>query len=138
LCGRVIVAAADQQAVTFAGKLFKPASLGVLIAETLYNAGDRGNPFDLVYRALEMRDPELEKAVIAWCERTLEDPALNIPKDRRHQWAESLAARYGSAPTPAQWAKDPLASRLKISSRESFQAEVVRLAGEASQKRTRE
>jgi hypothetical protein len=129
-----IMTAADEQALRLVARLFKQAPIEGLVGLVLSNASERGNSFNLVYQAIETHDPALEKAVIAWAQTVLTDAALNMPMDMRRQFAAALVDRYGSVPTRAQWEKDPIASKLKLSSVESFQSEMIRLAGETARK----
>ncbi len=120
----IIAYAGDEEALKQLAKLMKTAGfaklqLQDLVSSTLGWAGERGNPFALAYRGLEMGDTDVDKPIIAWAERRLAEPSLNQTKDPRRQLAKAMVNRYGALPTPEQWAKDPLVSRLKPSLAES-------------------
>jgi hypothetical protein len=134
-CGRAIAAAADEQALRLAAKYGRLEPLSTVFGRILHETSDRGNPFRLIYRALEAPSLLLDGSVARWTEDALRSPALNIPKDRRRQWAEAMVERYGAAPTAAQWSKDPIASRLKPEVAESLHSEVARLSVEVVRKR---
>ena len=79
---------------------------------------------------MALRDPELDKRFIAWCEEVLNEPALNIPTDRRHLWAQAMVKRYGGTPTAAQWTYDPIVGRLTPSFAGAVRPEILRFASE--------
>jgi hypothetical protein len=134
-----IAEAGDDEALKQASKLVKFAGnrLPWLVGAILNAAKGRGDAFPLAYKGLEMGDPVLEKQISAWLERTLAEPAMNVPGDARHEWAAAMAHRYGGTPTPAQWMKDPIASRLKPAIAESVRDEVLRFAATVAQQQTR-
>ena len=139
----IIAYAGDEEALKQLAKLMKTAGfaklrLQGLVSSTLGWAGERGNPFALAYRGLEMGDPDVDKPIIAWAEQRLAEPSLNQTKDPRRQVAKAMVSRYGALPTPEQWAKDPLVSRLKPSLAESLHTDIVRFAAEAQEKRAQE
>lgn len=131
----IIAEAGDDEALRQAARLLKLKRYAGLPITILNVAEQRGNPFPLVYRGLEMGDADLASVIAKWAEQALAEPAENLPKDRRHRWAEALVARYGGAPIAAQWARDPIASRLNHTFAESVRSEVLRLADEASSRR---
>jgi hypothetical protein len=120
LASYMIAHPGDEEALKQAGKLQKlNKRFGGLIELSLQNASapgnssTQGNPFIVAYRGLEFGDPEVDKKIMTWVQDKLAAPALNIPRDWRHQWAQAMVDHYGAVPHPAQWTKDPTASRLK-------------------------
>lgn len=139
LASVMIAQAADVEALRQAGKLQKlNRRFGGLIELTLENAfSTGGSPFIVAYRGFELGDPEVDKKIMAWVEDKLAGPALNTPRDWRHQWAEAMVDHYGAVPAAGQWRRDPIASRLKPAMSESLRSDVVRLATEVVERRIR-
>jgi hypothetical protein len=137
LATRIIAEAGDQEALMEASKLLKFKKFSNLIGMILHTASNRGNPFPIAYLGIEIGDPEVSKRIITWAEEVLSEPALNIPTDGRHLWAEAMADRYGAVPIPSQWNSDPIASRLKPPLAGLARGEVLRLAAEAMERRQR-
>jgi hypothetical protein len=113
----------------------KVKKVASLVPPILDFAAHRGTAFTVIYGGLEIGDPEVEKQMVAWTEKRLADPSLNVPEDARRQLAEAMVNRHGASPTPEQWAKDPLLSRLKPSLAESLHGDIVRFATEVQGKR---
>jgi hypothetical protein len=138
MASNVISQAANVEALKQAGKLQKlNKNFDGLIRDTLYWVSTTANAFVVAYQGLGLGDPDVDKKIIAWIEDKLAAPTLNIPKDWRHQWSQAMLDRYGDVPLPAQWAKDPIASRLRPDMSEPLYNEVVRFAKEFSERRTR-
>ena len=58
------------------------------------------------------------------------------PSDKmKHLWAEALLDKYGNVPNEAQWATDPIASRLSAPLALALHNEVLQFALEAQEKR---
>jgi hypothetical protein len=128
LAASMIAEAGDEEALRQAAKLLNVKNNEAVVFMTLSIANSRGNPFDLAYRGLEMKDPGLTRSITDWAEKQFAEPMLNFPKDMRHQWAESMRKRYGSALAPGQWSGDPLASRLKPELIVVLQSQMSRLS----------
>ncbi len=114
-----------------------------MVARTMYAAYGR-NPFKVAYQGFEIGDPAIDKRLVAWAEEFLSEdlPNLgnsifdNVSTSPRRLWAEALVDRYGSAPSPTQLKKDPIASRLKPGLA-MLDYDVHRFAVEAAEKRAR-
>jgi hypothetical protein len=135
----------DRQALLESSKLLKidEKRFDKMVARTMYAAYSR-NPFKLAYQGFEIGDPAVDKRLLDWAEEYLskELPNLGNPifdsvtDSARRQWAEALVDRYGAAPSPMQWMKDPIASRLKPALG-ALDSDVRRFATEAVEKRAR-
>ncbi len=68
----------------------------------------------------------------------LSEEMPSLPIDMKHRWANAIVDRYGAAPTEAEWAHDPIVTRLKPHLAASLRTDVYRFALEAMQARTRE
>jgi hypothetical protein len=53
-------------------------------------------------------------------------------------WAEAMLERYGRVPGDAEWATDPIASRLKDRTSPALRQNIMRFAAEAQSKRERQ
>jgi hypothetical protein len=130
-CAFAIEQAADEPALRIAAKYLNLELIRPTVGNILSNASQRGNPFGLIYAALDLANPELNKLVVRWAEEAVRVPGLNTPKDKRHLWAEAMVARYGAAPTDAQWSQDPLVTRLRPELARAAHDEVRRFAVDA-------
>lgn len=130
----MIAYAGDEQSLRAVGKLMAidERRFGHLVGRALDNAGNWRNPFAVAYRGIEIGDEAVSRQIGAWA-----DSALSSRRMQR-LWAEAMLDRYGAVPSEAQWAKDPIASRLKTSQREQLRESVLRFAAEASAKRERQ
>jgi hypothetical protein len=142
---RTIVQVGDKQALLEASKLLKidEKRFDRMVAHTMYAAYSR-NPFKVAYQGFEIGDPAIDKRLVDWAEGVLsaELPNLgnpifdNVSGSPRRQWAEALVDRYGAVPSPTQWMKDPIASRLRPGLA-ALDYDVRRFAVEAAAKRVR-
>jgi hypothetical protein len=143
---RTIARAGDQYALQQASKLLKidEERFDRMVAETMYAAYNRTNPFTVAYQGFAIGDMAIDKRLVEWAEELLDKEVPNlgnpifdrIEKSGRWLWAEALVDRYGAAPSPIQWMKDPIASRLKPRLA-VLDYDVRRFAGEAAEKRAR-
>jgi len=105
----MIAYAGDEEALRAIGRLIRidEKRFGRLVGRTLDNAANWRNPFTLAYRAFDLADATVSRHVAQWTEQTLKDAG---PK---RLWAKAMLERYGRVPDESEWAKDPIASRLK-------------------------
>jgi hypothetical protein len=144
-CAR-IAGAGDQQALQEASKLLKldEKRFDRMVENTMSAAIGNGHGFTLAYQGFELGDPAIDRRIMAVIEDVLEKELPNIGNpifenvsvSPRREWAEALVERDGGAPSEAQWAADPIASRLKPALRQAFHNDVVRFSIEAAAKRT--
>jgi hypothetical protein len=142
---RTIVQVGDKQALLEASELLKidEKRFDRMVAHTMYAAYNR-NPFKVAYQGFDIGDPAIDKRLVDWAEESLsaELPKLgnplfdNVSDSPRRQWAEALVDRYGAVPTPTQWMKDPIASRLRPGLA-ILDYDVRRFTVEAAEKRAR-
>lgn len=132
--------------------LLDEARFEFYIGMTLTNAVDYSkshNPFVVAYHGLDLENPALNKAIMAWVtahvsvdpeeRKRAEWTALHLrmpptppPSDRMRQlWAEAMVNRYGVAPTETQWWRDPIASRLSPPLAEQIRPDVLRFSKDA-------
>jgi hypothetical protein len=130
--------AGDEQALMEASKLLKldEKRFDRLVFGIMARSINRGNPFVLAYRGLDMGDPAVARRIVEWAEPLLAETIFDAEDSMRRRWAAALAERYGSAPVLGEWDSDPIASRLKPTLAESLHPTMVRFAFEAAQKRT--
>jgi hypothetical protein len=131
-----IAEAGDQQALKEASKLLRidEKRFDRVVDHTLSAAINLRNPFAVAYQGLEIGDPAVDKRILAWVEELLGD---KTPSDMKRRWANAMVDRYGAAPTEADWANDPIVTRLKPPLAESLHPEVYQFALEAMAARTR-
>jgi hypothetical protein len=125
---------------------------GGLVAVALDHSMRWRNPFAVAYGGLAVGDPALDARIIAWAGNNLSiDPEERARADEaargygptppppaekmKHLWAEAIVDRYSGLPTGAQWASDPIASRLGARLTESLRSDVLRYAQEALERR---
>jgi len=101
---------------------------GVYVRHTFLAALNRGNPFVVAYRGLDIGDPALTRKIVEWVESELEAPPSAQPARFSEWWAEAVVDRYGHPPSRAEWFDDPIVSRLKDPLAESVYAEIIRRA----------
>jgi hypothetical protein len=106
LASAMISYAGDEQALRAISKLvhIDETRFAPLIGRTLNCAASGGNPFVIAY--LGINDETIAVEIGAWA-----DSALSSSRMQR-LWAEALVTRYGNTPANAEWARDPIASRL--------------------------
>lgn len=136
----------DQQALRETSKLLKldEKRFDRMVDNTMSAAISNGHGFTLAYQGFELGDPAIDKRIMAVIEDVLEKELPNIGNpifenvsvSPRREWAEALVERDGGAPSEAQWAADPIASRLKPAVRQAFHDNVVRFSIEVAAKRT--
>jgi hypothetical protein len=133
LASAMIAYAGDEESLRAISKLIviDEKSFGGLIARTFDNALNWRNPFTVAYRAFEIGDDAINRHTSAWSESALASDRM------KRLWAEAMLDRYGRVPDPADWAQDPLASRLTNRSLEQLRASVLRYAVETRDKRER-
>ncbi len=153
-----IVYAGDEEALRQMAKLVEldAARFGPLVGRTLDHAKNYSkshNPFVVAYSGFELRNPELEKLILAWAEKKLsvdpeeraraEEAARGFgpppppPAEKmKHYWAEAMVDKYGYTPPEADWTSDPIASRLSPPLAQSLHDDVLRLAAEVMLRRT--
>jgi hypothetical protein len=148
----------DEQALKEIAKLIKldEKRFGTLVGRALDYSQDYAkshNPFAVAYRGFTIREPALDQRIAAWAEsklatvpaeRARADAAARrygartapAPSDKmKHLWAEAMLDQYGYVPTEAQWATDPIASRLGAPLAGALHKEVLQFALEAQEKR---
>jgi hypothetical protein len=143
---RTIVYVGDKQALLEASKLLKidEKRFDRMVADTMYAAYTRSNPFTVAYQGFEIGDPAIDKRLVEWAEELLDKELPNlgnpifdgVERSARRLWAEALVDRHGGPPTAAQWMKDPIASRLKPALAPVY-LDVGRFAVETAEKRAR-
>ena len=135
----MITYAGNDEALQMARRLVKidENRFGRLVGDTLTQSIGWRNPFGLAYRGFELGDPTVDKRIAAWGESQLTNKAGTTAAQMKRWWAEAAVDKYGAAPTERQWAEDPLASRLSAPLAESIHNEMLRLAVEVIEKRSR-
>jgi hypothetical protein len=116
----MIAYAGDEESLQAISRLMRidEERFGWLVGRTLGNAANWRNPFTLAYRAFDLADAKLSRRVAEWSEEILKDAG---PKK---QWAKAILERYGRLPDDSEWAKDPIASRLKDSRTAEFRLQM--------------
>jgi hypothetical protein len=135
----MITYAGNGQALQMARRLIKidENRFGRLVSDTLIQSAAWRNPFGLAYSGLEIGDPAMDKRIAAWGESQLTHKAGTTAAQMKRWWAEAMVDKYGGAPTERQWAEDPIAARLSAPPAESVHNEMLRLAVELLEKRSR-
>lgn len=110
------------------------------------------NPFVVAYGGLAIEDPAVNQRIATWVEESLSvdpgeraraetaarayGPTPPAPAEKMKRfWAEAMLDHYGGIPNESQWARDPIASRLRAPLAASLRQEMPPLAREALQKR---
>jgi len=134
LASAMIAYAGDEYSVRAISKLIRidERRFGTFIGRTLDNAGKWGNPFGVVYQALDLGDGAVAGYTTAWAEAAL------LSNRMQRTWAEAMIVRYGKVPDESVWATDPIASRLKDRASPELRQSVFQLATEAQSKRQRQ
>jgi hypothetical protein len=124
----MIAYAGDEQAIREVSKLvaIDEARFGRFVARTLHNALNFRNPFTIAYRGVEIEDGRIAQKIGAWADSAL------LSQRMQRLWAEAMVKRYGRVPSEAEWAKDPLAVRLRTSRHEQLRENVTGFAREAT------
>jgi hypothetical protein len=141
LAAAIIAYAGNEQALREESKLIKidEQRFGSLVDDILFRAFRHSQPFALVYKGFEIGDPAIDKRIIAWIENEFDFERGTKDSGRgafaKQMWAEAMVDRYSGAPTPSQWARDPVASRLKPEDDASLREQMIRLTSEAVFKR---
>ena len=129
----MIAYAGDEQSLRAISRLIAidESRFARLVARTLDNAGNWRNPFTVAYRGFESGDDAVSRLAAAWAESALASDHM------QRVWAEAMLDKYGRAPGEAEWATDPIASRLKDRASPELRQNVLRFAAEAQSKRDR-
>jgi hypothetical protein len=109
-----------------------------LAAGILGAADERREAAEVLHRGLELGSPDIDRQMIGWLETRLAEPSFNIPSDFRRRFATDMAKRYGGVPTMEQWARDPVASRLKPNAAGLLRSDIVSIKTEAADIRGRQ
>jgi hypothetical protein len=136
-----ITEAGDEYALMAVSKLMAldAARFGIFVRNTLDEAETRQNPFLLAYKGFEIGDPAVENRILAWAEEQFHDDTTEFRHGQlKHWWAEAMVEKYHHRPTETDWHFDPIASRVKRELADPFHDDVIRLAGEAYEKRAKE
>lgn len=153
----LIAAAGDIEAMQQIAKLVRidEGRFGRLIDIVLIDSMDYSkshNPFVVAYGGLALRDPAVDRRILDWVEKRLSvdpeeraraetaargyGPTPPAPAEKMKRfWAEAMLDRYGGIPNESQWARDPIASRLRAPLAASLRQEMPPVAREALQKR---
>lgn len=131
IASEMIAYAGDEHSLRVIGRLIAldENRFGILVGRTLDNALDRRNPFLVAYSGFEFGDKAISRRIVEWSERVLASNRM------RRLWGEAVIGKYGRVPSKAEWASDPLASRLSQSDADSLRSVVLRFAEEARSKR---
>jgi hypothetical protein len=131
IASEMIAYAGDEQSLRAVSKLIAldERRFGHLVGRTLDNSMNWRNPFTIAYRGLGIGDPAVARYAVAWSASALSSDRM------KHLWSEALLDRLGKVPDQAEWARDPLASRLPNAPDERLRQTVVRYAADAQKKR---
>lgn len=129
----MIAYAGDEQSLRAISRLMAldEKRFGPLVGRALDNARNWRNPFTVAYRGLEIGDEALSRYTLAWAESALASSRM------QRAWGEAMLERFGKVPDETEWAKDPIASRLKGGASSAVRQSVLRFATEAQRKRER-
>ena len=133
IASEMIAYAGNEQSLRAISKLSEidAKRFGKLVGRTLDNAMNYRNPFTLAYRSFDIGDKTVSQSVVSWC-----DSALATDRMKR-LWGEAMVDRYGRSPTQADWANDPLASRLKGGKNDQVRELIMHFAYDAEKKRAK-
>jgi hypothetical protein len=134
LASAMIAYAGDEHAVRAISKLIRvdERRFVTFIGRTLDNAVKWGNPFGVVYQALDLGDSTVTGHTTAWAEAALTSNRM------QRTWAEAMVVKYGKVPDESVWATDPIASRLKGRASPELRQSVLRFAAEAQKQREKQ
>ena len=139
LYAQLIAEAADEQALREARKLINLDSyrFHLIVPTVMEYAKANGNPVPLVYRGSGMGDSVITDLLIKWVAQEFGSSSSEDPRRTTvaFRLAEAMVDRYGSAPTPKQWADDPIVARLNPALVGSLHEEIIRLAHEVVERR---
>jgi hypothetical protein len=140
LAAATIAYAGDEEALKEISKLIAldEKRFGMLVRNTLVAAQNRRNPFVVAYGGLEIGDPATDKRIAEWIGPQFDggyDDSEFRQAQLRRWWADAMLEKYGRAPNEANWADDPIASRIKPELAASLRSEILQLAAEAFEKR---
>ena len=111
---------------------------GILVRNTLYHAQTRRNPFLIAYKGFEIGDPAVDARLLSWAEEQFRDKTEFWRGHVKQWWAEAMVEKYQHQPTETDWHFDPIASRIQRQLADPFHDDVIRLAGEAYEKRAKD
>ena len=133
IAGAMVAYAGDGEALLAVAKLLKvdETRFGQLVERTLDNAGNWRNPFSVAYDGLSIGDAAISRRTMQWVESALASNRM------QHAWAEALLDRYRKVPGDAEWAADPIVSRLSDRASPELRRTVLGIAEDASRKRER-
>ena len=94
------------------------------LERSLDYAEGRLNPFTLAYRVMAKPEAVVQDAAIHWANSMIGFPHF------RQRLAEAMLDRYGKGPGESDWARDPIASRLKDRASPELRQSVIRFAAE--------
>jgi hypothetical protein len=131
--GAMVAYAGDREALLAVGKLLKIDEAGFiqLVERTLDNAGNWRNPFNVLYDGLAIGDGVISRRTMQWVVSAL------ASKRMQRAWAEALLDRYRKVPSDAEWATDPIVSRLSDRTSPELRPTILGIAEDASRKRER-
>lgn len=134
-----IPSAGDEYALRAVSKLIAidEKRFGMLVRNTLLSVHGTQNPFTVAYRGFGIGDPAIDKRIIAWIGPQFDDDSEFRQGQLKHWWAEAMLDKYGRVPNEADWANDPIASRLTPALAASLHCEILRLAAETFEKQTK-
>ena len=135
-----IAEAGDEYALRAVSRLMAldAARFGILVRNTLDHAQTRRNPFLIAYKGFEIGDPAVDERLLSWAEEQLREDTEFGRNQVKQWWAEAMVEKYHHRPTETDWHFDPIASRTKRQLADPFHDDVIRLAGEAYEKRSKE
>jgi hypothetical protein len=155
------MAYAPEEALRQLAKLVRldEAQFGPFVGRTLDESKDYSeshNPFVVAYSGLSIGGHVLDKLIVAWAEKNLTvdpeerardeeatrgygslvggsfgPPTPSPAREMKHLWGEAMLKQYGGAPNDAQWASDPITSRLSRPLADSVHSELPELIDSA-------
>jgi hypothetical protein len=131
IASEMIAYAGDEESLRAISKLISidEKKFGRLVGRTLGNSANWRNPFTVAYQALEIGDDAITRLTIAWSESALASDRM------KQRLAEAMLDRYGKVPGQAEWAQDPLASRLESQNASRLKERVTTFAADALERR---
>jgi hypothetical protein len=135
-----VAQAGDEHALAAVSKLIAldEDRFGILVRNTLYHAQNRRNPFIVAYRGFEIGSPAVDRRILSWAEEQFGNKTEFRQGQLKQWWAEAMVEEYHHQPTETDWHFDPIASRIQRQLADPFHDDVIRLAGEAYEKRSKE
>jgi hypothetical protein len=134
IASEMIAYAGDEQSLRAISRLIAidEGRFGRLVGRTLDNSTNWRNSFTVAYRGIEIGDEAITRHILAWTETALASDRM------KQRWAEAMLDRYGKVPGQAEWAQDPLASRIKREDLATLRERVMRLAADVWEKPKRQ